>query len=331
MRIRYAEILIVAVLFVDLAFGQSAVSSGDAQALVNSPLPLMPRYEQGRPLYDTLTRHDVIFTLEGAKTSEHKSVSHFIRTRGADGADGRIREQFRWASFRWGKTNGPDEVLKTREVKEAQGWTLEFSMADSDLPEAADFSDLQRDWGGFHFRIAVYDAITFDGMSRPTARLPLPEEAPIGAEVKATDGGRVFDFGFPPLFSKFEYTLGRKHSARILGVSLVDDVKCAIVEFSGPENKFESTLNLQGVEVAGHGFEHFWGKTYLALDDGRILKGELVGPVTQVLDILIPGQEQPRRQQQLIMQHVTLELVSEQEFRLAAGGTRGPRENSDGP
>ena len=79
--------------------------------------------------------------------------------------------------------------------------------------------------------------------------------------------------------------------------------------------KVEACLLDESRQILARGFENFWAKTYLALDDGRILKGELVGPVSMVQDIRRPGQAAPEHSEFLEIGELTMDLLSEAEFK----------------
>lgn len=66
--------------------------------------------------------------------------------------------------------------------------------------------------------------------------------------------------------------------------------------------------------MTSKGFEHVSGKTYLSLDDGRIIGGELVAPLTMVQDLRIGGQEEPQHSEYFALQELHLEILSPEEF-----------------
>ncbi len=74
-------------------------------------------------------------------------------------------------------------------------------------------------------------------------------------------------------------------------------------------------IHLKPIEVRTQGFEHFWAKAYLSLEDGRIVRGELMGPVTLIQDLQMPGQEKPKRMESLTIGYLEMDLLSEEEFK----------------
>jgi hypothetical protein len=68
------------------------------------------------------------------------------------------------------------------------------------------------------------------------------------------------------------------------------------------------------MEVKTHGFEHFWGKTFLSLEDGRIVRGELVGPVLLTIETTMPGKDTPDRSTTLAMGYLEMDLLTTEEF-----------------
>jgi hypothetical protein len=73
-------------------------------------------------------------------------------------------------------------------------------------------------------------------------------------------------------------------------------------------------MHLKPLELQNRGFEHFWAQTYLSLEDGRIVRGELVGPVAIILDLRGPGQSEPQRSELLTIGYLEMDLLSEAEF-----------------
>ena len=297
------------------SLGGSGRSSEKKPEKISVPeiLPLKLRYKVGETLYYRLVRQNYNFKLDGTKSGEMRAVTYFTRTRLDDDSQGRVNEKFVWKSFFMGQSMTPSP-LKMSEFKEAENFTLLYSVNDAKAIQKLDFSSLPRTLSGFFFMILAWDAVTFDGATRPTQYLSIPEEAKIGTEFIDTQGPDDLVFSFPPLVTDSKYTFSGKNWVKLTGASLVKKIPCAIIEFANLENRVEINLHLKPMEIKTQGFEHFWGKTYLSLEDGRIVRGELVGPVALIQEIKMPGQEKAEHSELLAVGYLEMDLLSEEEF-----------------
>lgn len=74
------------------------------------------------------------------------------------------------------------------------------------------------------------------------------------------------------------------------------------------------SLHLDPAILENKAFEHFWGKTYLSLKDGRIVKGELHVPTAMIHDLWMADQEQPQHAEYFTLQKLELDLLTSEEF-----------------
>ena len=282
-------------------------------ARVPDKIPLKLRYPVGTTLYYRIERLNTGYRLDGTRISGQKMVAWFTRTRLADDPQGKVQERFVWKRFEFGQslTAAP---AKPSEFKAARDFALTLSVNEDMAIEKFDFSSLPRTLDGFFFMILSWDAVTFDGLVRPTPGLAIPDEAAPGA-VFRDPAGREFRFSYLPLVPEARYVFSGNNWVRLLGLSRVGPIPCALFDSAMLESKVEMALRVAGLEIQTRGFENFWAKTYLALDDGRILKGELVGPVSMVQDIRRPGQAAPEHSEFLEIGELTMDLLSEAEFK----------------
>jgi len=276
-------------------------------------LPLKLRYKAGETLYYRLVRQNFNFKMDGTRSGEMKAVAYFIRTRLEDDSQGRVNERFTWKSFWFGQTL-TSSPLKLVEFKQAENFSLLYSANDAEAINKFDFSSLPRTFDGFFFMIMTWDAVTFDGAIRPTEYLSIPDEARIGAEFSDKHGSYDLAFSYPPLVTDSKYSFSGKNWVKVLGVSLVRNIPCAIIEFANLENRVDMNILLKPMEIRTRGFEHFWGKTYLSLKDGRVVRGELFGPVAMLQDIQTQGQMKSDHSEFLVIGYLEMDLLSEEEF-----------------
>jgi len=286
-------------------------------SLAESPLPeILPlklRYPVGTTLHYRLVRHNPSFKVDGTPSGGMDMYALFTRTRLEDDSQGKIREKFVFNCFKFGQSMTPAPVRMV-EFKAARDFKLDYSVNESDGITKFDFSSLPRTLNGFFFMIMTWDAVTFDGMTRPTKTLLVPDAALIGSKLEDLSGPSIFRFEYPPLVTDSKYSFSGKNEAKVLGAGRVKNIPCAIVEFMMAENTVDMNLHVKPMEVRTHGFEHFWGKTFLALEDGRIVRGELVGPVLLNVETLTPGKDTPDRSTMLTMGYLEMDLLTAEEF-----------------
>jgi|GEM_PF-1211814 len=281
---------------------------------LKEPLPLKLRYKVGEILHYRLYRHNNHFKMDGSNNGEFKALAYYTRTRLENDNQGKVREKFIWKSFMAGQSMVPNQPAKMSYLKEAENFSLTLSVEDEDVLSKLDFSSLPRTFEGLWFMIMLWDAITFDGPVRPQEHFKFPDEDLIGTETHDTHGPWEWPIEYPPLVIDSKYFFSGKAYSRVIGVGLEKNIPCAIVEFPVSENRALMNLHLKPVKVKANAFEHFWAKTYLSLEDGRIVKGELHGPTLIVHDIWMGDQKEPAHNEYFVMQMLDLDLLSAKEF-----------------
>jgi hypothetical protein len=309
----FALLLIVIGLFF-LAQNVSATSD-DRQIDLEKPIPLKLRYPIGETLHYRLLRNSDFFRMDGNKFGQHTVIAYFTRERIENTVEGQAQEKFTWEKFGFGESMNPKQPIQLSYLEEAEGFSLTCSVADEDLITKFDFSSLPRTLLGMWFMIMSWDAVTFDGAVRPQNFYDFPESAPLGSEFTNRRGSYDFPFEYPPLVTNSKYTFSGKNHSKLIGVGIENGTSCAIIEFSYAENIITMNLDLSTAKVSNRGLEHIWGKTYISLDDGRIVKGILTAPVAQVQDLFLLGQEIPQHLEYLIIQRLELELMSPEVFK----------------
>ncbi|UCG51704.1 MAG: hypothetical protein JSW58_16215 [Candidatus Latescibacterota bacterium] len=302
-------------------FPSAANSSDDTHEIsLLEPVPLRLRYEPGETLCYRLRRHTEFFQTDGTKFGEQKALALFERTRVEDDHEGRVRERFTWKKSAFGQSMNLDEPAQLSFLVEAEGFSLTCSVEDEDLLTKFDFSDLPRTIEGVWFMIMSWDAVTFDGPVRPQKHFDVPAAATMGTEFKNSRGTYDFSFEYPPVVTNSRYTFSGNGYSKLIGVTLVKDIPCAIIEFSNAKNMIHLHMAFESLELNGQGFEHFWGTTYLSLKDGRVVKGTLVAPVTHVQDMKMTSQRDAQHAEFFAVQRLELDLLSREEFEAEAEG-----------
>jgi hypothetical protein len=312
---KMSGVILLIFIFVCLFVSNVAATSEDLQIDLGKPISLKLRYPIEETLHYRMLRHSDFFRMDGSKFGEHTVIAYFTRTRIENAADGKVQENFTWAKFGFGESFIPNQPIQLSYLKEAEGFSLTCSVTDEDLITKFDFSSLPRTLLGVWFMIMSWDAVTFDGAVRPQNYYDFPESALLGSEFVNMRGSYDFLFEYPPLVTNSKYTFSGKNQAKIIGVGIEKGMPCVIVEFSHSENIIAMNLDLGAAKMSNRGLEHIWGKTYVSLDDGRIVKGVLTAPVSQVQDLFVLGQEKPQHLEYLIIQRLELELMSQEAFK----------------
>jgi len=291
----------------------TAIAEGERVDL-SEPVRLQIRYAIGETLYYRLVRRSDFIAMDGSTFGGHEVTAYFTRTRIEDDGQGRVQEEFKWKHFAYSQTisAGQQPVLTT--LDEAEDYALTVSVEDEDVIEKFDFSDLPRTITGMWFMIMSWDAITFDGPVRAQNHFDVPVAAHLGTEMVSTRPPHDFNFAYPPILTDSKYRFSGNLRARILGITELGGTPCAIVDFSDAGNTIEMNMKLGPIESRNRGYEHFWGTTCVSLDDGRIVRGELIGPVLQVQDMIMSGQDEHQHMEYLVLQKLQMELLSGEEF-----------------
>lgn len=166
---------------------------------LREPLPLKLRYKVRETLYYRLVRQNINFKMDGTKFGELKAIAYFTRTRIKNDSEGRIREKFTWKSFAVGQTMTANQPVKLSYLKETESFSLIISVQDEDALSKLDFSELPRTIEGLWFMIMAWDALTFDGLTRPSPYFKFPDSAFLGTVIKSTRGPYDFLFEYPSL------------------------------------------------------------------------------------------------------------------------------------
>ena len=281
---------------------------------LKKPIPLKLRYPIGKIFHYRLNRHSDIFRMDGKKFGEQRAVAYFTRQRIENTEYGQIQEKFTWKKFGFGESFDSSQSIKLSYLEEAEGFMLTFCTADEDLITKFDFSSLPRTLPGMWFMIMSWDAVTFDGAVRPQDHYNFPDQACIGTEFRNSRGPYVFPFAYPPLVTDSAYSFSGNCHAKIIGVGIVKETPCAIIEFSHAENRISMNMDLNTLKMKTRSLEHFFGKTYVSLEDGSIVKGVLTAPVAQVQDLHISRQKNQQHLRLHIMQRLEMDLLSSEIF-----------------
>lgn len=319
-------ILMVSIGFaLEILPGEPNIAAVQARKVdLSDPVHLGIRYGIGEKLHYRLVRRSDFIAMDGSKFGGHEVIAYFTRTRLNDDDRGRAREEFTWKHFAYGQTMSGDQQPVLTALEEAEDYSLTFSVQDENAIETFDFSDMPRTIIGMWFMIMSWDAVTFDGAVRAQTYFDVPDAVRIGTEIGETRPPHDFTFDYPPILTESKYRFSGNLSARVLGVTELEGVACAIVDFSDAGNIIEMNMTLGPIESHHRGYEHFWGTTYVSLEDGRIVRGNLIAPVLQVQDMTMPGQDEPQHMEYLVLQRLEIDLLSREEFDSQVAGLRKP-------
>jgi hypothetical protein len=286
----------------------------DREVDLSDPVRLQIRYEIGETFHYRLVRRSDFIAMDGSKFGGHEVVAYFTRTRIEDDDMGRVRERFTWQHFAHGQALSADQPPPMTTLEEARGFSLTLSVQDEDAIEKFDFSGIPRTLGGMWFMIMSWDAVTFDGPVRSQEHFYVPESIALGTEIAGTRPPHDFTFEYPPVLTDCKYRFSGDQRTRVLGITDLGGIPCVVVDFAYAGNTIEMNVMLEPVELHNRGYEHFWGHTYLSLEDGSIVRGELIAPVLQVQDMVMAGQDQAQHKEYLVLQRLELGLLSPEDF-----------------
>jgi len=200
-------------------------------------------------------------------------------------SSGRWAEELEWQSFSIGQSFGPGPVAQLSEVEGARGIRYPFVFGEFDhVNVPGDFGRLGDGLHAHLMKILAMDATTFDAVLLQL-RLELGDSVPIGRVVY----GGVWDSAVGVEGARGEgeaasYQLGETRAV-VAGITRWGGEPCALIWFSGDGNEVSQDLRGGSMVVRTQATEYYRGSLALSLIDGRIVAGEVWGPLPSVIEI----------------------------------------------
>jgi len=263
------------VLFFCLIIFINVHSQSKLTSVLNDKYDISLRPEIGDISYYKLERINIFIDDKGEVNNNQKFIIYFTREC-SDYETGLPVEKYTFDRFYIG-ANRVLEEIEMKQVKTVEGFTFKSKLSDSEILEKIDYSSIPKTFESLMFMIMTWDVITFDGLTRTSEDLEIPKFIKIGDEFISKVSENFFKFDFEPILRESHYRFIGKDKSIFKGISIVNNEPAAIMFFMSEYNEISMDMNLMNINQLGR--EFFYGNSYISLNDGKILKGELVSPV----------------------------------------------------
>lgn len=198
------------------------------------------------------------------------------------------RERFEWTRYAFAEAQGMEERPEPVDRPEVAGTAFEAVPRTSDhgqLPEV-ETGAAGKDNAMMILGIMGLDALTWDGMMG-LLLADLGDRAHLGARAERAAEPEALELG-----TGMRYRIGATE-VEVAGVTRVDAEPALLVSFQVDGARLEHQAEVGAMSLDIRGTEFFAGQATFSLDDGRLLEGELWGPVISRTE-LTPAGAEPR-------------------------------------
>jgi len=227
----------------------------------------------------------------------------------AEGAGARPREEIvEWDAYRFGFAQG-GTPLEPAAFPRASEIAFRWVPGETDLlASPVDVSGLVDGVAGVFLQAMLLDATTWDALLDELVDR-VGSRVAIGTIVRipAWDAGRPLPG--PSGTPSGDYRMGPTR-IEVAGITRVGGEPCALLWFSTEGSEVTQSFELGTVSIAMAGGEWFRGTMAVSLVDGRVVRGELWGPVVQRVETRL-GDGGPTERSSTTIQSVALWEIDE--------------------
>jgi hypothetical protein len=274
---------------------QAAATSPYSQAL-NAKLDLTRRGKAGDARVYRIRRENLQYDRAGKPLTRMVAEGTIRRTLLREESPGTWVERFAWERFAVANTSSPTEMPVPVEQPRAKGISYEYSPSHYDYVNVpADWSQVQDEMAGYLMKVIAMDFSGFDAVL-------LGAREKFGADLTIGKTDRAARWSEPMKIGKTNssdtaahYRLGEMVTT-VAGLTRRSGEPCVLLWFSADGNDLVQDVSTPQVTMRARGTEYFRGEVAVSLRDGRVVGGEIFGPLPWVLEMGIGGQpakEQP--------------------------------------
>lgn len=272
-----------------LPWDEQAVGKGEWASLLDRKLDLSRRGKAGETRRYRVRRENVMYDRIGQPLTRMLAEGLVERTLLRETEPGVWTERITWLKFASHNTQVPGEVPAPQEVAGAAGLSYEFAPKTFDYVNIpADFSRIQDSMAAYLIKVMAMDYTGFDAL----AAMVRPGAAATG--IGATHIEPRWQQGIEITRPAAADTVGRyllsEMIAAVAGVTRRNGEPCALIWFAAEGNNVEHDFTTGPVTMKFRGTEHFWGEVAVSLRDGRVVGGELRGPLPWRMEMGLGGE-----------------------------------------
>jgi hypothetical protein len=282
------------------------VKGADWSGLLDRKLDLARKGKVGETRWYEFRRENVMYDRTGKPANRMVTQGRIMRTLQREEQPGMWRERVEWRSFSVAQTQGPTQALALQDVPGAVGVGFDFFPTQFDyINIPADFSRTGNELTGYLMKVASMDVAGFDAIKMAvrerfggavqigqTERTPRWQQSmQIGKATKEGEAGR--------------YQLGEL-VVSAAGITRRNGEPCLLLWFSADGNEVTQNVSNEQMSMRMRGTEYFRGEMAVSLLDGRVVAGELFGPLPWVMEMGFGGQPSTEQPTSGVIQQVSL-------------------------
>jgi hypothetical protein len=266
------------------------VAAGQWAPLLDAKLDISRRGKAGEIRRYRIHRENVMYDRVGQPASRMVAEATIERTLLRESQPGWWTERITWTQFAAAQTQGPEAMPVPAEVPGAAGLSYEFDPKAFDYVNIpADYSRIQDPMGGYLMKVLGMDLTGFDALLH-VLRRSFGDTVQIGdtkLEPRWQEGLDITDAAAQKTVTSYQLSDMVVSAA---GVTRRSGEPCLLIWFAAEGNDVKSDLGAGPVTMRFHGTEHFWGELAVSLNDGRVVGGELRGPIPWRMEMGMNGQ-----------------------------------------
>lgn len=203
-----------------------------------------------------------------------------------------------------------DKVINWKILPYAAGFSYQLDFENLRFPSQIDFSPIPSTLQGMKFMVNILDAHAQFDLLRTESAGGISQIKRTGDKISNPGAGESTAWDFNTFIQDSDFTNG-EYDTMFTGVCMVDEKKCAVLEYVNTESRISNKTEVTPkITVEQEGTSNFWGRIFIDLETGILVKGDLYEYV--VMHVTMPGQNQPMR----LFERRLIEIwhISEEEF-----------------
>jgi len=207
---------------------------------------------------------------------------------------GTYQVKFTWKGAKIGyQTKLREEVSKWNILPYAEGFSYRLDFENLDFPGQVDFSPIPSTLEGMKFMVNILDAHAQFDLLRTESAGGISRLKKTGDKISNPGAGASTAWDFNTFIQDSDFTNGT-YDTMFTGICMAEGKRCAVLEYINAESLIKSkTQATPKMTVEQEGTSNFWGRIFIDLDTGQLVKGDLYEYV--VIHVKMPGQSQPMR------------------------------------
>ena len=202
--------------------------------------------------------------------------------------------EFTWKRAKIGyQTKPSEEVSDWNILPYVEGFAYCLDFENLDFPGSVDFSPIPSTFDGMKFMVNILDAHAQFDLLRTESAGGISRIKKTGDTISNPGAGASTAWDFNTFIQDSDFTNGT-YDTMFTGLCMAEGKRCAVLEYNNAESRLSSkTQATPKMIVEQEGTTNFWGRIYIDLDTGQLVKGDLYEYV--VIHVKMPGQSQPMR------------------------------------